>query len=121
MNNSLEVLHSFVLHHALEYANRNQNPKQTRLERVRQARICVAIWAIAYEFFNHSWVSDSKYDETSKQVEAELHIDTDKPKLDKWYRSNFQAHTGQWVHKHPDLKYLKQRVKYMIELKEKHG
>lgn len=93
-------------------------PIQTQLERVRQARICVAIWAVAYEFFNHSWVSDAKYDETCKEVERDLAIATDKPKLDKWYQKNFMAHTGQWVHKHPDLKYLKERVKHMIWLKE---
>lgn len=92
--------------------------EQTKLERVRQARICISLWACAYEFYDYSWVSDAKYDEVSKEVERDLEIDTDNKKLDFWFRRNFEVHTGQWIHKHPDLKRIKQKHEHFIWLKE---
>jgi hypothetical protein len=86
----------------------------TKKELVKQARICVAIWAVAYEFLSVSFVSDAKFDEICLEVERDLDISTDNPKLDKWYKNNFQAHTGAWIHGHPDLEALKKRARYLI-------
>lgn len=91
---------------------------QTKVERVKQARICVALWACSYEFLNYSYVSDAKYDETCKEVERDLELDTDNKKLDYWFRREFSANTGQWVHKHPELNKLKQKAQHLIWLKE---
>ena len=91
---------------------------QTQLERVRQCRICVSLWACAYEFLNHSFVSDAKYDEVSKEVKEFLEVDTDRKDLDIWFRKNFDAHTGQWIYKHPDLKRIKNKISHLIWLRE---
>jgi len=83
-------------------------------ERARQARICVSLWACAYEMLSHSFVSDAKFDETCKQVARDLHIDTDRPDLDAWFRKEFSADTGQWIWRHPDLELIKLRCDYLL-------
>lgn len=90
---------------------------QTAMERARQARICVSLWACSYEFFAHSLVSDSKFDEMCKEVAATLHIDTDRPDLDKWFRAEFSPDTGQWIYNHPDLGHYMRKANYLIENK----
>jgi hypothetical protein len=64
----------------------------------------VAAWAFAYEFLNRSDVSDAVFD--SECYKVDLSIDTGNPKMDKWFRENFEPHTGQWIHRHPELKKL---------------
>lgn len=64
-------------------------------------RTKLAVWAYAYEFCNHSLVSDATFDLEACQVN--LSIDTARPDLDAWFRANFQPYTGQWIHGHPEL------------------
>ena len=66
----------------------------------RRRRIRVAVWAYAYEVFDVSLVSDHRFDTECRLIDTS--VLTGKPRLDQW----FAAHTGQWVHKHPDLKHL---------------
>lgn len=85
-------------------------PKEIETRR----RIKLAIWAYAYEFEDHSIVTDTVFDVESYQVN--LNIETDRLDLDYWFRANFQPCTGMWIHKHPDLS----RVKELYERFFKH-
>jgi len=71
----------------------------------KRKRINVALWAYAYEYENTSIVSDSKFDQTC--LEIDLSIATDRLDLDAWFQKEFNSHTGQWVHNHPEKKKLK--------------
>lgn len=73
-------------------------------EREKRRRVCVSLWAYAYEMRDHSMVSDAKYDETCKAVD--LSQATGNPKLDKWFKDNFDPDTGMWVRDHPEIEKL---------------
>lgn len=66
----------------------------------KQRRICVALWAWAYEKHADSLVSDAKYDEVSKKID--LTIKTGNVKLDRFFEKEFHPDTGQWVNRHPE-------------------
>jgi NAD-dependent DNA ligase len=69
-------------------------------------RIKVALYAYTYEYEAVSLVSDGEFDELCSRINLE--ISTRRPDLDKWFRENFSAYTGQWIHNHPELHKLKQ-------------
>ena len=73
----------------------------TIAEAERQRRIQVSLWAYAYELESDSIVSDTVFD--IKCYEIDLSIPTNDIEMDKWFRENFEPHTGQWVHNHPHL------------------
>ena len=75
--------------------------KQTKLERQIWVRITVAVAAYAYEFEGASIISDGAFDALCKEVEPDM--DTGKPVLDRFFREEFQPHTGQWIYNHPEL------------------
>lgn len=66
----------------------------------RRRRICVALWAWAYEKHSDSLVSDAKFDETCYLIDK--NIKTGNDILDKFFSEEFDPSTGQWVHKHPE-------------------
>lgn len=70
----------------------------------RRRRIRIAVWAYAYEVLDVTLASDHRFDAECKLVD--LSISTGNPRLDQWFGKAFAAHTGQWVHLHPDLKHL---------------
>lgn len=72
-------------------------------------RINLAVWAYAYEFQNHSIVSDAVYDYESYMVN--LSQQTGRPDLDFWFVLNFDPSTGLWIHKHPELNQIAQLYK----------
>jgi hypothetical protein len=76
----------------------------TPAEIERRRRIRVAVWAYAYEVLDVSLVCDHRFDAECKLIDPT--VLTGKPRLDQWFAKEFAAHTGQWVHKHPDLKHL---------------
>lgn len=82
--------------------------KQTPLEKERQRRICVAIWAYAYEFLSASIVDDALFDKTCQEIN--LKTSTGNREMDSWFRNNFQPHTGQWVRNHPHQEILRERA-----------
>ena len=84
------------------------------LETKNRIRVAIAAWA--YEVLQESIMSDSEFDELAKSID--LSIDTRRPDLDKWFRKNFQAYTGSWVHGHPDRHRLDQITKLVINAKE---
>jgi hypothetical protein len=78
----------------------------------KQRRICVALWAWAYEQHSDSIVSDAKFDDTCKRIDTS--IETGNILLDNFFKREFSPHTGQWVHKHPEkhkLEALYQRLR----------
>lgn len=77
----------------------------TAAEIETRKRIKLAIYAYAYEFENHSVVSDSHFDDLAKSVDTR--VSTSRPDLDNWWASNFNPSTGQWIHKHPELDKVK--------------
>ena len=64
-------------------------------------RILLSLWSYAYEFQNHSIVSDAVFDVEAYQVN--LSVETDRLDLDYWFRAFFDPSTGLWIHKHPEL------------------
>ncbi len=72
----------------------------TPVERERRRRIQVAVWAYAYEVHDESLVPDAVYDRVCREVDVS--VDTGRPDLDAWFRSEFDPSTGFWVHSHPD-------------------
>lgn len=72
------------------------------LETRRRIRLSLA--AYAYEALMISIMSDNEFDKLAQSID--LTIDTRRPDLDKWFRKNFQPHTGMWIHGHPDRKRL---------------
>lgn len=69
-------------------------------------RIFVALWAYAYEIESDPLVPDSTYDKIAHSID--VNVKTDNKALDVWFKRNFVADTGQWIHIHPGLERLKQ-------------
>jgi len=63
-------------------------------------RIRVAVAALAYEQGEEPIMSDSDFDQLCREVNPQT--DTGNEELDLFFRTEFQPHTGQWVHSHPD-------------------
>lgn len=74
---------------------------ETPEEAERRKRICVALWAYAYEIRSASMVSDARFDEVCQSID--LAQSTGHAVLDAWFAEHFQPHTGQWIHSHPEL------------------
>ena len=82
----------------------------------RRNRIRLAIAAYAYEFESHTIMSDAEFDalcllinpnmSTVEEHHSKEQIKRYK-KLDKFWKEVFSVHTGQWIHKHPELKLVK--------------
>lgn len=73
------------------------------IERWRRIRLSVA--AYAYEYEDDSIMSDAAFDSLSQHIN--LSVDTGNPKLDNFFRENFNPDTGMWVRKHPEKSKLK--------------
>ena len=70
-------------------------------------RILVSVAAYAYEYLNSPIMSDSEFDALAQKID--LTQDTGNKKLDDFFKNNFNANSGMWIHKHPEkskLKYL---------------
>jgi hypothetical protein len=87
--------------------------RQSPLEKERQRRICVAIWAYAYEYLSASIVSDQIFDKTCREID--LKVSTGNREMDTWFRKNFQPDTGQWVGAHPRRDILHRRATVLCE------
>jgi hypothetical protein len=73
----------------------------SKVEVERRNRIRLAVAAYAYEFRNTSIMSDGEFDELAKQIDPT--ISTGHTVLDRFFATQFQPDTGQWVYKHPEL------------------
>jgi hypothetical protein len=74
-------------------------PEEIAIERSR--RIRVSAWAYAYEVESSPIVDDARYDAEAALIRP--HMDTGHAVLDKFFREEFAAYTGSWVHRHPEL------------------
>lgn len=68
--------------------------KQTRL------RIKVALAAYAYEVLSQPIMSDGEYDRLAKRIDPNKL--TGNKVMDDFFRQHFAAHTGAWIHSHPN-------------------
>ena len=68
-------------------------------------RIHLSVAAYAYEYENVSIISDGEYDRKSLEVQPKLK--TGHARMDRFFKNNFDANTGQWVRHHPDLLKIK--------------
>jgi len=68
-------------------------------------RIRVALCAYAYEIMDKPIITDHEFDELAASID--LSINTNRLDLDEWFRQEFQPHTGSWIHKHPELPYIR--------------
>lgn len=72
---------------------------RTRTEIERHRRIKLTVWAYAYEIANNPIATDEQFDRLADRID--LSVSTDR--LDEFWRTEFQPHTGMWIHKHPEL------------------
>ena len=74
----------------------------TDVEYQRWLRIRLSIAAYAYEIKADSIMEDFQFDSLSLEVDTS--IKTGNKKMDKFFETEFDPSTGQWIHKHPELK-----------------
>lgn len=67
----------------------------------RKRRILLAVAAYAYEKESESIMTDHEYDRLSLLIDPT--IDTGRPELDKFFRTEFSPDTGQWIGAHPEF------------------
>ena len=77
----------------------------TDIENERRNRIRLSLFAYAYEYEDDSLVSDAEYDKLSYMIQP--NVETGNKALDRFFKREFAPHTGQWIHKHPELDKLK--------------
>jgi len=81
----------------------------TKIEFQTWLRIKLSIAAYAYEFENSEIMSDADFDKKCLQVDPS--IKTTNKRLDTFFKKEFDASTGQWIHKHPELNKIKELYK----------
>ena len=72
-------------------------------------RILVSVAAYAYEYLNAPIMSDADFDTLAQQIDVTQ--ETGNKKLDVFFKNNFIADSGMWIHKHPE----KNKLKYLYE------
>lgn len=78
------------------------------IEKQRQLRIRLSLFAYAYEFLEVSMVSDAEFDRLSELVD--FTIETGNEEMDKFFRENFEPCTGMWIQKHPHKERLREII-----------
>ena len=71
-----------------------------RIERERRIRMRLCVAAYAYEIAGAPVIDDSTYDALALQSDVTVQTGH----LDDWWQREFQPHTGQWIHTHPELR-----------------
>ena len=72
-------------------------------------RIKLSVAAYAYEFLNISVMSDAEFDSMSRTIDVSR--STGNKVMDNFFKKEFKADTGMWIHKHPDLEGIKSLYK----------
>lgn len=97
------------------------------IEVERRNRIQLAIAAYAYELDSNSIMSDGEFDALCKKIQPEVSTIEQRhtpeeirryTKLDKFWREEFSPHTGQWIHKHPELVRVRQIYYFYYKKRE---
>jgi|21_taG_2_1085346.scaffolds.fasta_scaffold18621_2 hypothetical protein len=84
-----------------------------------QRRIKLSIAAYAYEIKDRSIMSDENFDKECRKVD--LSISTGNRKMDKWFKNHFTPDTGQWIHKHPNLKRIDELYRSVFTTRRNHN
>lgn len=79
----------------------------------RRNRIRLTFAAYAYEFENHSIMTDDEFDALSRKIRPEM--STGKKVLDDFFRLEFEPDTGMWIRKHPFIHTIRNRYHWYIE------
>ena len=69
-------------------------------------RIRLSVAAYAYEYKDDPIMSDDDFDKLAKKINPEEK--TGNRKLDNFFKKEFSADTGMWIHKHPEKNKLEQ-------------
>jgi hypothetical protein len=73
----------------------------SEVEQEVRRRIKLSVAAYAYEFEDESIMSDAEFDKMCLMVNKSL--DTGNKVCDSYFAEQFDASTGQWIRKHPEL------------------
>lgn len=68
-------------------------------------RIRVSVAACAYEIEDDPIMTDAEFDSLCAQIDTT--IATTRSVEDLFFLTEFEPHTGSWIHKHPDLPGIK--------------
>lgn len=68
-------------------------------------RIKISVAAYAYEFEDDSIMSDGDFDALALKIDPK--VSTGNKKMDRFFKETFSPHTGQWIHKHPEIEGIK--------------
>lgn len=95
----------------LEFEDGATSPEVEKRRRIR-----LSLAAYAYEFHDDPIMSDAEFDELAKKIDTNVGTgDSPRDKIhDEFFREEYSADTGQWIHKHPfpgKLEWLYQRSK----------
>ncbi len=79
----------------------NLTRKQRVIKDQYMLRTKVAYCAFLYEIKNESAISDYVWDMLASKIDVNQSCGD--AELDAWYKGNFSAHTGSWIHNYPQL------------------
>lgn len=68
-------------------------------------RIRLSVAAYAYEYENHSIMSDAEFDALSYKIRPSIR--TGNARLDMFFKNHFEPCTGMWIQNHPNPAGLK--------------
>ena len=71
------------------------------IEQERANRIRLSVWAYAYEILDEPVATDAAFDRLARCIHPQLV--TGRPLTDWFFANHFAPHSGQWIHKHPEL------------------
>jgi hypothetical protein len=85
----------------------------TAVEKEIKRRIKLSVAAYSYEFLDVSIISDAEFDKMCSEINPS--IVTGNKQMDKFFKQSFDASTGQWIHKHPQIDGIKKLYKLYYE------
>jgi hypothetical protein len=83
------------------------------VEKEIRRRIKLSIAAYSYEFLDVSIISDAEFDKMCSEINPK--IVTGNKQMDKFFKESFDASTGQWIHKHPQIDGIKKLYQLYYE------
>jgi len=72
-----------------------------RISTERRNRIRLSVAAYAYEIASLPTMTDEKFDNLARKIQPSIR--TGFELLDDFFAREFTAHSGMWIHKHPEL------------------
>lgn len=83
------------------------------VEKEVKRRIKLSVAAYSYEFLDVSVISDAEFDKMS--LEVDVSVKTGNELMDNFFKNYFDASTGQWIRKHPQLDLISKLYKLYYE------